>query len=159
MAMSMLFGWDPDDKERYAKLRAKSGTPIFLPGVEEDPEHPFQLSGFLSNHTLNLLMNIKAESTQWVPVPGLGLKDYQQSLDWSSVMFGPTISTYAKLLDDIASAGSESGYYKKAVGPYEWEQADSWKFWNHLAHTVGVTGGSVDPVTALQNYQSMRARK
>jgi hypothetical protein len=159
MAMSMLFGWDPDDKERYAKLRAKSGTPSFLPGVEEDPEHPFQLSGFLSNHTLNLLMNIKAESTQWVPVPGLGLKDYQQSLDWSSVMFGPTISTYAKLLDDIASAGSESGYYKKAVGPYEWEQADSWKFWNHLAHTVGVTGGSVDPVTALQNYQSMRARK
>lgn len=159
LAMSMLFGWDPDDKDRYEKLRHKSGTPDFLPGVEPDPSHPFSMEGYMSNHTLNLLMNIKAESTQWVPVPGLGLQDYQQSLDWNSVMFGPTITVYSKMLNDLVNAGNESGYYKKAVGPYEWQQDDSFKFWNHLGHTMGITGGSIDPVLSIKNYQSMRARK
>ena len=154
-----LLGWDPDDKERYEKMRAKSGTPGFLPGVKEDPEHPFVLSGWLANHATNLLINIRAESIQWLPVPGLGLKDYQQSLDWNSVMFGPTISSYTKMLDDLVHIGSESGYYKKSVGPYEWQQKDSFKFWNHLARTMGITGSTMDPVTNLQNLISMRARK
>lgn len=159
LVASLFFDWDSDDKDRYDKLREKSGALPF-PGVE-DPEHPFEVSGYLSNSTLNLLMQIKAENQQWIPIPGLGLKDYVGSLDWKSVMMGPTIMAYANMGQDLANSisGNESAYYKRDVGPYTWQKEDSFKFWNHLGKTMGLTGNTLDPVEAIKNFQSIQTRR
>jgi len=156
---NLFFDWDSDDKDRYEKLRAKSGALPF-PGVE-DPNHPFEVSGFLSNQSLNLLMQIRAENQQWLPIPGLGLKDYVQALDWKSVMLGPTIAAYTNMAQDLTNAavGNEAAYYKRDVGPYQWQKEESAKFWNHLAKTVGITGTTMDPVMAIKNFQSIQTRK
>lgn len=160
LLVSLVFGWDPGDKDRYEKLRKRSGA---LPGpfVIEDPEHPFEVDGWLSNHALSLLMNIQSENMMWIPVPGAGLKDYKQGLDFKSVAFGPTIEAYVNMLEDMANAaaGNEQAYYKRAIGPYEWQQEESFKLWSHLAHTAGLTGGSMDPVLAIKNFQSVRIRR
>jgi len=156
----IVFGWDADDEDRYEKLRQKSGPLPFL-GVEDDPEHPFEASGYLANHSLNLLMQIKAESQQWIPAPGLGITDYAQALDWKSVMMGPTITSYVNMIQDLTNAatGNDAAYYKKEVGPYKWQKDESFKFWNHFNKMYGVTGTSMDPVIAMRNYQSIQSRK
>lgn len=159
MLMRVLFSWDPDDDERYAKLRDKSGALPF-PFVKDDPDHPFNLGGYLENHGLNLLMQIKAENDQWLPVPGLGLDDYQKRLNVTSVAFSPTIQAYGDMITDVYhwTMGDPSAFYKRDVGPYQWQHEGGSKFWAHLAKSMGFTGSSVDPVKAIKDFQSIQAR-
>ena len=159
MLMSLLFGWDPDDEDKFAKLRDKSGALPF-PMTTGDPDRDFKLWGFLENHALHLLMNIRAENEQFLPFPGLGLDDYTAMLDIKSIAFGPTMETYSQLFGDIVdiAQGNESAYYKRTVGPYKWQQEGGSKFWAHLGRTVGLTGSSLDPAKAIKGFQSVQAR-
>jgi len=63
-----LFGWDPDDEERYAKLREKSGA-LRGPFVADD-EYAFNMGGWLENHALNLLVQTHGEQYQYLPITG-----------------------------------------------------------------------------------------
>ncbi len=156
--LPILFGWDPDDDDRYSKLRDKSG-PLPFPFVA-DTEADFHFGGFMENHALMLMMNVRAENEQFLPFPGLGLDDYTSLTDMKSIAFGPTTDTYVQVLDDMVkmAQGDERAYYKRRVGPYEWQQQESAKVWAHIAKTTGVTGSSIDPATAIKNFQSVQSK-
>lgn len=157
--MLLLFGWDPDDDEKYQKLREKSGHIPFL-FAPEDKDHPFDPMGYLENHALFLMMNIRAENEQFLPFPGYGLDDLTALTDVKSIAFGPTTDTYSTLVEDMANiaTGSDAAYYKREVGPYNWQQEGGNKFWAHVGVTIGFTGSSVDPVKAIKGFQSSVAR-
>jgi hypothetical protein len=164
MAISMLavplLGWDEDDKDKYEKLRQRSGAMPFLGLVPEDPSHPFEGFGFLENHMLNLAMQVRSENEQFVPWPNFGLDDYTSMLDLKSLATGPTLKAYKQMftvgLDELT--GDPSAYYKRSIGPYEWQQEGGSKFWNYLFKAVGLTGSSLDPVTAIKNAQGVIVR-
>lgn len=152
-----LFDWDPDDEERFEKLRKKSG-PLPFPFVTQDPNRPFEMDGWLSNHALNLMMQIRSENDQWIPLPGLGLENYNATLDLKSYVYGPTLEAYVKILADIylMTSGDDRGYYQRDIGAYDWQKEDSAKIWNHFLKSVGFTGSALDPAVAIKNFQSMQ---
>jgi hypothetical protein len=160
MAMSLLFGWDDEDEDRIKKLKARSGAFPYFPFVEEDKKRPFNAWGWTENHMLFFLMNVKAENEQFLPLPRYGLDDYTALLDLKSIAFGPTISTYEELIDDMLNIleGSDKAYYKRKVGPYDWQQKSGSKFWAHLARTAGLTGSQLDGAKAIEGFQSAQAR-
>ena len=159
MAMPLLFGWDPDDEDKYEKLRDKSGA-IPFPFAPSDPDRPFDAWGYLENHALFLMMNIRAENEQFLPFPGFGMDDYDAMLDLKSIAFGPTTHTYNQLFMDSRDIvmQNESAYYKRDVGPYRWQKQGGTKFWAHLGVALGLTGSSVDPVKGIKGFQSVQAR-
>jgi len=159
MLSQVLFGWDPDDDDRYEKLRAKSG-PLPFPFVPEDPDRPFNGWGWFENHALNLFMQVRAENDQWIPLPGLGLDDYQKRVNVTSVAFGPTIQTYGDMVTDVYHMvmGDPSAYYKREIGPYSWQKEGGSKFWAHLAKSMGLTGSTLAPDKAIKDFQSIQAR-
>lgn len=158
VAMSLIFGWDPEDDEKYEKLRAESGALPF-PLTTEDPNRPFQFGGFMEVHALHLLMNIRAENEQFLPFPGYGLNDYTAMLDLKSIAFGPTLKSYGQLFDDLANiaTGDDHAYYARNMGPYNWQQEGGSKFWAHFTKMFGLTGSSLDPAKAVKGFQSAQA--
>jgi len=158
--MGLLFGWDPDDEDRFAKLRAKSGALPF-PLSPDDPSRPFDGFGFLENHALYLLMNIRAENEQLVPFSGFGLDDYSQMLGMQSIAFKPTVQNYVAIVDDMVNIiqGDEKAYYQREVGPYSWQKEGSPKIWSRLATIVGLSGSALDPAKAIRGFQSSQALK
>jgi hypothetical protein len=151
LVMSLLLGWDPDDEDRFAKLRNKSGALPFIFSAD-DPNREFNLSGWFENHALLLLMNIRAENEQFVPLPGYGLSSLTSMIDLKSIVFTPTIKSYKQIIEnsaDIAMGGSKS-YYKRTVGPYDWQQEGSNKIISMLAKMAGFTGSAIDPAKGIK---------
>ena len=156
---SALFGWDPDDEDRYEKLREKSG-PLPWFGTDENNDD-FNAQGWVSNHLLFLMSSVRAENQQFIPLPGLGLKEYASMTDLKSVAFGPTISSYINILDNLLllATGSDKAYYSKDAGPYTWQKEGDPKIVNMLMKMVGLNGSTLDPVTGFKNMNSVQARK
>jgi hypothetical protein len=161
MLMGLIFGWDDDDPDRYAKLREKAGGPMgFFGMVSDDPARGnFNPLGFLEIHTLHLMMQVRAENEQFNLITG-GLKQYSSLLDLKSVAFGPTTDSYLKIWDDSKKimTGDPKAYYSRKVGPYRWQDKESAKLYNRVAKTFGLTGSSLDPALAIQNFQSYQAK-
>lgn len=159
LVISMLFGYDPDDEERFEKLRKKSG-PLAIIGTG-DSNDDFDLGGFLSLHALSLAMSVKAEQEQFIPLPGFGLDNAASLLDLKSIAFGPTTDKLFSITDDIMNIvkGDEAAYYKRKVGPYAWQDQGGLKLWNHLAKMFGITGTSIDPANAITNFQKNIQRR
>lgn len=158
LAISHLFAWDPDDDERYEKLRQKSGPLRLFPFVAED-EYQFHMGGWLSNHMLNLIMQMRGEQNQFLPLPGMGLDDYKEMITevGSSAAFGPTLEMGFSIVQDLTwmGTGSEKAYYQREVGPYTWQQDGGSKFMAHLAKMVALTGTTIDPSVGIKSYQSI----
>lgn len=157
--ISAFFGWDPDDDDKYEKLRAKSGD-MPLPGVAEG-EYPFEWGGWFSNHALFQLMQVEAQTQMWMPLPGWGLKDYTGMASIEPASIGPTIDLYSKIFDDVINYtnDNERAYYQRSVGPYMWQQKDELKLWNHIGSIYGLRGQFVSPVTAISKKEQARARR
>ena len=149
MMAVLLFGYDDDDEDRFEKLRAKSGAL-----GDED----FHLDGWLSNHALTLLLKTQAENQSFIPLPGLGLNNYLDLTSSTSLAFGPTITSWAKLLTDLSMHAlpgeNEDLFYKRDTGPYEWQKEGSAKIWNHLSSMLGFSGSQVDPIKGLQSFET-----
>lgn len=156
--MSLLFGWDPDDDDRLNKLRAMSGS-FPTPFGSDDGRPDFDLMGYMELHSLHMLMQVRAENEQFNLLTG-GFKPYISLLDWKSVAASPTLDTYGTIWGDIKGmyTGSEKAYYSRDIGPYSWQKKGSAKFYNHFAKMVGITGTTVDPALAIQNFQSFYVR-
>lgn len=159
LIMGLALGWDPDDENKFEKLRDRSGAMPF-PMVPEDPDRPFNGWGYLENHMLYLAMNVRAENEQFIPLPGYGLDDYSAMLDMKSIAFGPTVQTYKDIFEDALDIvqGDESAYYKRQVGPYEYQQEGGAKIWAHIGRTMGLSGSAVDPAKGIKSFQSFQAR-
>lgn len=148
--VSVIFGYDEDDEERFEKMRARSGAL----GTDE-----FKPLGFLANHAMTLLLKTQNENESFIPLPGFGLSDYVNMGNAGSIAFNPTIKQYAKILSDIAghaTPGEDASlYYQRDVGPYPWQQQESAKIWNHIGSMVGITGSDIDPVKAAKSFETV----
>ena len=153
-----LFGWDPEDEERFEKLRQKSGAMPLLGLTEDDPDHPFKVGGWLETQGLMLALGVKAEAQAFVPWPGMGLNQYYGTLtDASSIGFGATLKSYMEMLEFAYydMTGSSKGTYAKDAGAYRWQQEGGSKFITTLMKTIGFTGGTVEPWRSIKNNPQM----
>lgn len=151
LLLGLLFGWDDDDEERFAKLREKSDA-LPLPFVSDDPNRDFKLNGWLSNHMLNLVMQIEAENDSWIPLPGMGLKDYTDMALMNSAALSATFGRWEQLIT-TAVGMADGDVYKRDAGPYEWQQEGRYKFWNHLGKLLTFTGTTTEPIQAIETLE------
>lgn len=145
----MVFGFDPDDDEKWKKLRAKSGA------LGQDT---FNTYGFLSNHMLLLMMGVQAETSAFVPLPQIrgvnfGADDYVKMITQTTSAWYNTIVLYIDILGDVFDfiSFSEMDRYKRDTGPYSWKEEGDLKLWSKLGKTIGFTGATGDPVTVYEN--------
>ena len=151
LLMGAIFGWDEDDEDRMKKLRSLQGGSL---GSDD-----FDAMGWAQVHALHLMMQVRSENEQFNFFTG-GLKQYNSLLDLKSVAFGPTTDAYITILDDIkyTLTGDERAAYSRDVGPYSWQQKGGSKWINHAAKMFGITGTSMDPALAVQNFQAYQAK-
>jgi hypothetical protein len=156
--MLLLFDYDPDDEERYEKLRRKSGP---LPGIfTADSEYEYNTVGFMENHALFLLKSTLNEQEAMVPIPGLGLDDYGKLFTLDSIALTHTVENTSKSVAAIVNliTNDPSAYYKRDAGPFEWQQQEDAKVLNYILKSIGLSGKAVDPVNALKNFESAQSR-
>ena len=149
---AMVFGYDPDDEDRFDKMRERSGA-LF----KED----FKTWGFMQNHILLLLLGIQGETSAFIPLPAiagvnLGTDDYIKMFTTTTSAFGNTVTLYAKIFDDIIKmvSGNEKAYYSRKEGEYWWQQEGQPKIYGHLLKTVGITGSTGDVTQAIEGVEN-----
>jgi DNA-binding SARP family transcriptional activator len=154
LVVGVLFGYDSDDEDRYEKLRKKSGPlPIFGAG---DEQNPFVLNGWLSNHLLGLAIAVRQENESWLPVPYMGLDDYNGMLKVEGAALKTTVTSYVRILEDVVDLvkGDPSARYKREVGPLPWQQEGGLKIASHAAKMIGITGKITEPIVGLKSTES-----
>jgi hypothetical protein len=153
MMSTILFGYEPGDEERYQKLRAKSGDMF---------SDNFNIDWWLAQHMILFSKNVFAETTSFIPLPKLGLEDLRENADLTSLVFGRSIGQMGTLMKDMfyMSIGSEKAKYTRDVGPFSWQEKDSYKIMNHTLSLFGVKGKFYDPVgRGIMPQESVEARK
>jgi hypothetical protein len=154
--IGLLFDYDDDDEERYAKLREKSGP---LPGLfVADTPFEFNATGWMENQALFLAKTTMNELEAMTPI--FGYDDYINMLKLDSVAVSSTVVNIGKTIQAITQLliNDPSSMYKRAVGPYEWQQEGEYKTLNYLLKSVGLSGKIIDPVNALKNFESAQNR-
>ena len=153
---SMLLGFDPDDDDKWKKIKERSGA------INEDN---FSTYGFLVNHFLLLVLGVQAETSAFVPLPkiygvNLGADDYVKMLTSTSTSWYNTVVLYTQIMGDVLNfiTFDEAERYEKDQGPYWWKQKGALKFWKRLFGVVGFTGGTGDVETTLKNQQASAGR-
>jgi len=151
---ALLFGYDDDDDDKLPKLKAKSGA------LGEDD---FRLDGWLSNHALLLLLKTQQENQSFIPLPGFGLNNYLDFTSSTSIAFGPTITSGAKLLNLLAKhalpGDDEDLYYTRDMGPYPWQKEGEAKIWTTLGNMGGFSGSQTSPVKGLALNEMYNSRQ
>jgi len=148
-----LLGWDPEDEDRFEKLRDRSGALPF-PFAPGDPDHPFNAGGWAMNHALMLAMGVRSEVETFVPWPGLGLNNYYQTFtDVSSIGFGPTLKAYKEMFEYLymEATGDPKARYAKDSGPYSWQKEGGSKLMTTFMKSIGFTGSTLDPIQSIKN--------
>lgn len=147
-----FLGYDPDDKERYKKMRERSGSML---------DDDYNTLGFLHNHLILLATQVRNENEQFLPIPGYGLDDYVSLMSVKSISTGPTLEVYSKMLGSLVDivSDSPSAKYRKTVGPYPWQEKDAYKIWNYTFKSFGVTGSNISPQQALMNLEGFKTRR
>lgn len=145
----MMFGFDPEDDEKWKKLRAKSGA------LNQDTFNTF---GFLSNHMLLLAMGVQAETSAFIPLPtvkgiNFGADDYVKMITQTTTSWYNTVVLYIDIFGDVLDfiTFSEMDRYKRDTGPYSWKAEGELKIWSKLGKVVGLSGATGDPVTQYEN--------
>jgi hypothetical protein len=159
LLLGILWGWDDDDEERFAKLRERSSF-LQIPGTRDyQPGEHFDGGGFFSLHAMNLMMQVRAENEQFLPGPGI--KSASQLLDLKSLVTGPTIKTYEAMGGDLIDMWQDDGgqYYKRRVGPYDWQDQGGLKLWAHAGKLFGLSGSNIDPAQQITNFKKAEAMK
>ena len=153
---SMLLGFDPDDDDKWKKIRERSGA------INEDN---FNTYGFLVNHFLLLIMGVQAETSAFVPLPkiwgvNLGADDYVKMLTSTSTSWYNTVVLYTQIMSDVLNfiTFDDPERYEKDQGPYWWQEKGSLKLWKRLFGIIGFTGGTGDVETVLKNQQASSSR-
>lgn len=153
---SMLFGWDPDDDDKWKKIKGRSGA------INQEN---FNTYGFLTNHMLLLLLGVQAETSAFVPLPkifgvNLGADDYTKMLTSTSASWYNTVVLYVQIMGDALTfmTFDEAARYEKDQGPYAWQKEGALKLWKRLFSVFGFTGGTGDPETVLKNFQASSSK-
>ena len=142
IAVTMIFGYDKGDDDRFEKMQKR--------------EDQYGAFGWLSNHALYQLIMVKRENESFIPVPGIGLDEWLEFTNSTTIVTGPTLDLYSKIMMDLwyMMTGNERGLYKSETGPYPWQKEGSYKLWNHLAGVFGVKGKNVAPIWAIKKNEA-----
>jgi hypothetical protein len=135
LAITYLFGYDPGDEDRFEKMRMR--------------QEKYGMGGWLINHALYQMIMVQKENRSMIPLPYVGLKDWLDFGSTSTIVVGPTLDLYSKLIVDFGQilTGNEKAVYKQDVGVYDWQKKGSYKIWNHLGSIFGLSGKSALPIT------------
>jgi hypothetical protein len=146
LAIGMLFGYDKGDEERFEKMRLRN-------------EKYGELGGKITNHILYQLMMVKQENEAFVPI--LGTSEMVKYGDKTSIVFGPTINLYVKILADLwnTATGNPKALYRNDAGPYPWQEEGRYKLWNHLFSLYGIKGKTYDPIHAIKSAETFQNLK
>ncbi len=141
MATAFIFGYDPGDEDRFDRLKER--------------EKNYGFYGYMANHVLYQLIMVKRENESFIPLPMIGLDDWIRFGDTSSIVTGPTITLYTKILTDLLymMTGDEKAIYRGDAGPYPWQDEGSYKLWNHLLGVYGIKGKNYDPIAAIKSAE------
>jgi len=139
LTVTMLFGYDADDEERFKKLAKR--------------QDDYGTLGYAANHLLYQFMMVKQENEMFTPYAG-----WSQTIsmaDKSSIATGPTVNLYVKIINDLLNmaVGSDAARYKADVGPYSWQEEGSYKLWQHTFSLFGVKGKTFSPIHAIRTAE------
>lgn len=136
MAITMLFGYDMGDEDRFKKLAER--------------EKKYGTFGWLGNHMLYQLIMVNQENEAFTPY--LGASQFLSYTDKVTIATGPTVQLYAKILYDLGrmATGNDKARYKSDAGPYSWQKEGNYKLWHHLFSVFGVKGKTYDPKHAIK---------
>jgi len=144
IAVYFIFGYDPDDKERFQKLKQR--------------ELDYGLAGIMSNHLLYQVMAVKSENEAFFPV--IGTQDMLSLVQNTSIALGHVKNLY-RISADLGNMmiGDDAARYKSSVGPYPWQMKNEdgtfdYKLWNHIGAIWGIKGKNYDPITAIKSKET-----
>ena len=137
----LLFGYDPGDEDRFEKMRER--------------EREYGTAGWMANHMLYQVMMVKTENQAFIPLPMVGLGDWLEFTNNSTIATGPTIGVWGKIIGDLTrmTFGDSKAVYSQDAGPYPWQEEGRYKLWNHLFALLGVKGKNYDPITAIKKAE------
>ena len=135
---SWVFGYDPEDEERWAKIEARGVTNI----------------GHYQNHLLYLLIMTKVENEAFVP--GFGTKALINYFGSTTIATTNTIEIYAKIMQNLwdMSFSNPDAAYQQDVGPYSWQKKGKYKIWNNIGVMYGLKGKNKDAYWAIKKYET-----
>ncbi len=144
IAIYFIFGYDPDDEERFKKLKQR--------------ELDYGFAGVMSNHLLYQVMAVKSENEAFFPV--IGTQDMISLVQNTSIALGHVKNLY-RISADLGNMmiGDDAARYKSDVGPYPWQMKNEdgtfdYKLWNHIGAVWGVKGKNYDPITAIKSKET-----
>jgi hypothetical protein len=151
MLVMMMFGldWDPDDPDKWKKMKKRSGAlPMgFL--TDDEYEKNFNLGGWIQNHAVLTMLNVDQENSFFYS-PGKQIDIFGSTTFINSA----TIETYWKVINLTAGAISEDpdAFYKKDGGAMFFQQEGEAKAWKQFVKLFGLKGKFADPTTASKNF-------
>jgi hypothetical protein len=137
------FGYDPEDEERFAKMKNRNKT----------------WEGYFGNHLLYLLIATKSENESFVP--GIGMSDQANYFSTTTIATVNTVDLYIKIMKDLYNISTDNpdAIYTQDVGPYKWQKENRYKLWNHLGTVYGVKGKNKDAVWAIRKFETYENTK
>lgn len=163
--VSMFLGYDPNDEERFQKMKKRSG----VKGLDKEP---FNITGYLTNHTLTSSLETLNELETFGVLSPISLgQGFDVNFIWGrnfktitrtaeqQLQLDLLLSlSYKKLFEVMTDVeglmrNDKSAYYSIDVGRFPWMKKGQPKLYRDLYSIFGVTGSQIDPVTALKNYE------
>lgn len=141
LVVSFIFGYDSGDEDRFAKMKER--------------QERYGIGGWLMNHALYQLIMVQRENQSFIPIPGVGADEWLDFTETSTIVVGPTLDLYSKILVDMGLiiTGSDKAIYKQDVGTYPWQTEGRYKIWNHLGSIWGISGKNVSPIWAIKKAE------
>lgn len=147
LIIAYLFGYDPDDEDRFEKMRQRSGDLL---------SDDFNAAGWLTNHGLVVALGTRQEGITFLnPREYVGLV-----YSGGAPTLGPVMDKYKDAGTDLMHliTNDNRAYYTRDVGPYSWQKENAPKIFNDLGYLFGFTGNQVDPVKALKGVEFQTRR-
>jgi hypothetical protein len=142
LMIAYLFGYDPDDEDRFEKMRQRSGDLL---------SDDFNAGGWLVNHALVSALGTRQEALTFI-----NPREYVNIIySGGAPTLGPIVDKYKDFAYDgyYILSNDSRGYYTRDVGPYSWQAEGSAKIFNDLGYLFGLTGSQVDPIKSLKGYE------
>lgn len=135
---SWIFGYDPEDEDRFDKMKERNKT----------------WGGYFGNHLMYLLVMTRMENEAFIPF--IGFKDWLSYGRSTTIATTNTVELYIKIMEDLwqMSTGNPDAVYSQDVGPYVWQEEGRYKLWNHIGSMYGIKGKNRDAVWAIKKYET-----
>jgi len=144
IAIKFIFGYNPDDEDRFKKLKQR--------------EVDYGFAGALSNQLLYQVMAVKTENEAFYPI--IGTSQTLSMYSNTSIAMGHIKNLY-RIAADLGNMmiGDDAARYKSDVGPYPWQMKNEdgtfdYKLWNHIGAVWGVKGKNYDAITAIKSKET-----